>query len=297
MRSDADRETLSPRRNPELFAATIGGLGLTGIITEATIRLAPIASAWLDARRTAFHSLEEYFALAERAAAQSEHTVAWIDCLGGGGRGRGIFQQADWCADGALEPHSASGGLTVPFDAPGFALNGMTMRAFNELYFRLQAAGPARQRVHYAPFFYPLDALGHWNRLYGRRGFYQYQCVLPPRAAKEAAGEILSRIARARAGSFLAVIKTFGDVPARGLLSFARPGTTLALDFPNKGPQTLELMNALDAIVRAAEGALYPAKDARMPRALFESGYPDADRFKAFVDPAMSSDFWSRVTS
>jgi L-gulonolactone oxidase len=149
--------------------------------------------------------------------------------------------------------------------------------------------------VHYQPFFYPLDAIGHWNRIYGPRGFYQYQSVVPQAVAREATGEMLAAIAASGQGSFLAVLKTLGKQSSPGMLSFPMAGTTLALDFPNRGGPTLKLFERLDAIVRAAGGRLYAAKDARMPGSMFRETYPQWQAFQSFVDPKFSSGFWRRV--
>ena len=151
--------------------------------------------------------------------------------------------------------------------------------------------------IAYQPFFYPLDAIGQWNRIYGRHGMYQYQSVVPPGAAHDATKAMLKAISTPGEGSFLGVLKTFGDKPSPGLLSFPRAGTTLALDFPNRGASTLALMDRLDAIVREAGGRLYPAKDGRIPAAMFREGYPQLEAFRRHVDPHFSSHFWARVAS
>jgi L-gulonolactone oxidase len=143
---------------------------------------------------------------------------------------------------------------------------------------------------------FPLDAIAGWNRLYGRRGFYQYQCVLPPENAREGIAELLESVAAAGEGSFLAVLKTLGAQRSPGLLSFPMPGTTLALDFPNRGASTLALLDRLDTITQAAGGRIYPAKDGRMSPAMLAAGYPDLARFSSSVDPGFSSSFWRRVT-
>ena len=143
--------------------------------------------------------------------------------------------------------------------------------------------------MHYEPFFYPLDNLLEWNRMYGPRGFYQYQSVVPVAQGRDAVQAMLQAISQSGEGSFLAVLKTFGDRAAPGMLSFPAPGVTLALDFPNRGERTLRLFQRLDAIVTEAGGRLYPAKDARMPRAMFESGYPRLPEFLPFRDPGISS--------
>lgn len=296
MRSDGSVRFLTPDDPSGLFDATIGGLGLTGIITRVTLQLRPIASSNIDVQTIPFGNLDEFFALAAESSESHSYTVAWIDCLGSGAKlGRGIFTRAQHSPAGE-ERVRPGGGPSVPIDAPGFALNRWTLAAFNEMYYRL-AGRPRQATVSYDPFFYPLDAISDWNRLYGRRGFYQYQSVVPPRDAAAVTAEMLRRIAKAGQGSFLAVLKTFGDVASPGLLSFPMAGTTLALDFANSGAATLSLLDSLDAVVREAGGRLYPAKDGRLPAAMFTAGYPVLDRFKAHLDPGLSSTFWRRVTS
>jgi L-gulonolactone oxidase len=297
VRSDGELHELVPGGASGLFEATIGGLGLTGVITSVELQLAPIRSAFIEVERIPFPSVREFFALAADSAA-FEHTVAWIDCASGGAAlGRGMFQRARWLADGELAPHSDTALATVPVAAPELTLHPVTVRLFNALYWRLQKAGAPRQRMHYAPFFYPLDAIGRWNLLYGARGLYQYQCVVPPAATPGAVEELLRQIARMAAGSFLAVLKTLGSRRSPGLISFPMEGATLALDFPNRGADTLALLQRLDEIVAQAGGRLYAAKDGRMPAAMFKAGYPEWQRFARHVDPRFSSDFWRRVSA
>jgi FAD/FMN-containing dehydrogenase len=169
------------------------------------------------------------------------------------------------------------------------------LRLFNAAYYHRQMQGSRRQAVHYAPFFYPLDGVEHWNRMYGRNGFFQFQCAVPPVGARDALQQMLREIAGSGQGSFLAVLKEFGDLASPGLLSFPRPGATLALDFPNAGSATLRLLDRLEAIVMAAGGALYPAKDARMSGEAFRRSFPRLEEFAAHVDPQFSSSFWRRV--
>ena len=296
LRSDRGQVDVTAEEGSDLFRATVGGLGLTGVITSVELELAPISSAYLDVERIAFGHVRDFFRLAAESVESHEHTVAWIDCASSGaGLGRGIFQRARWLEDGDLTPHSESMTLTVPFETPGALLNALTVRAFNSLYYRLQKAGAARQRMHYAPFFYPLDKVRHWNRLYGGRGFYQYQCLVPPSVAEAATEELLREISRSGAASVLSVLKTLGATRSPGMLSFAREGTTLALDFANRGPPTLALLGRLDEIVRRAGGCLYPAKDGRMPAEMFRAGYPEWPGFARHVDPRFSSNFWRRV--
>jgi FAD/FMN-containing dehydrogenase len=182
--------------------------------------------------------------------------------------------------------------MTLPF--PIF--NPLTLRTFNGLYYHRQPHGEARSSVSYDTYFYPLDSLLEWNRIYGRRGFQQYQCVVPPEAARDATREILNTIAASGTGSFLAVLKRCGDIRSPGLLSFPREGTSLALDFPQRDEQNARLFSRLDAIVSAARGRLYPAKDAHMSGADFRAAYPQWQQLEKLRDPAMLSRFWERTT-
>ncbi|MEO3715565.1 FAD-binding oxidoreductase [Roseateles flavus] len=288
-RSDGTVLECSRALEPQCFAATVGGLGLTGVIVRAELQLRRVPGPWLDTHTQPFRGLDEFFALADGSEPAWEHSVAWIDCLTQSRGGvRGIFLRAN-PSTAQTGPQPAKGLRRLPVTPPVSLVNALTLRPFNAAYYRLQRhrAGSARQ--HYETFFYPLDGLMDWNRMYGPRGFYQYQSVVPPGTAREATEAMLQAIARSGEGSFLAVLKTFGARPSPGLLSFARPGTTLALDFPNRGERTARLFERLDAIVREAGGALYPAKDARMPRALFEAGFPRLNEFLQWRDPGMSS--------
>jgi len=291
LRSNGERLVCSPEQNAEWFAATVGGLGLTGLITRVDLQLIPVANAFMITKGWRFRSLDEFFALNAEAERTWPYTAAWIDCLSAGGRG--LLLAARHAPAQAALPAYRGRKRSFPFDPPLSLVNALSLRAFNALYYRQPL--PNGDLQHHEPYLYPLDAIENWNRIYGRRGFYQYQSVLPPEASREGVAEMLRRIARAGLGSFLAVLKTFGERPSLGMLSFPRPGATLALDFPNEGERTLKLFEELDAIVAANGGALYPAKDARMPAALFRQGYPNAERFRAFVDPEFSSSFWRRV--
>ncbi len=287
LKTDGTLLDCSPHTN--LFKATIGGMGLTGIILDAELQLRAIKSPWLTTDTVPYHSLDEFFELADASEQAWEHTVSWIDCLSGS-QARGIFLRANH-ADAAPAGNKAPSAkqLTMPLTPPLSLVNGLSLRPFNELYYRLQARKAGPSVAHYEPFSYPLDALQHWNRMYGPRGFYQYQCVVPRTNARDAIAALLDSIRHAGAGSFLAVLKTFGDRPAPGLLSFPMPGATLALDFPNKGSKTLQLFSVLDNIVREAGGRLYAAKDARMPADMFAAGYPNVPEFLTHRDPGISS--------
>ncbi|MBM3533680.1 MAG: FAD-binding oxidoreductase [Alphaproteobacteria bacterium] len=293
-RSDGRRIRCTQDEEAELFPATIGGLGLTGLIVSAELQLVPIEGAWLDVETIRFEDLGSFFALSTESDATHEYTVAWIDCLAqGSALGRGVFTRANHArASGGREPRAPR---RIPLTPPISPVNGWTLRAFNELYYRLPRA--PRSLQHYRTHLYPLDALRDWNRLYGPRGFLQHQCVVPATSAPEAMRAILGAIAEAGDGSMLAVLKMFGDMPGRGLLSFPRPGASLALDFPFRGPSTLALLDRLDRIVMGAGGAVYPAKDARMSGETFRRGFPDWQKLEATRDPKIMSAFWRRVTA
>lgn len=267
------------------FAATVGGLGLTGVIVEAELKLRRVSGPWLLVETLPYRDLLEFFDLADASEAGWEHTVAWVDCLNPAGRG--IFMRAN-PVDVPLQQPRARRARRVPFVPPLSLVNPLSLRAFNTAYYALKKTRSARVQ-HYETFFHPLDALQDWNRIYGPRGFYQYQCVLPRARGHAGVQALLDAAARAGMGSFLAVLKTFADRPSAGMLSFAQPGVTLALDFPNRGDATLKLFKTLDAIVADSGGRLYPAKDARMPRALFEAGYPRLQEFLPQRDPGISS--------
>jgi len=286
--------------SPEVFAATIGGMGLTGTILEATLRLRPVETGWIWQRTIVAPNL----AAAIDALDQGDsamYSVAWIDSVAKGSKlGRslvflGEHARLDELPDRGVAnrfPKVRPSHLTVPIDLPSFVLSRCNIRVFNELYFNLGARQAGHPFLVPADsFFFPLDGIGAWNRIYGRRGFVQHQCVLPIAAASDALAEMLGRVVARGDASFLAVLKKLG--PSNGLLSFPLPGYTLALDFP----VTRDLpgfLDELDRLVVAAGGRLYLAKDARQSRATFEAGYPALQRFR---DVRRSVDPTGRVRS
>jgi FAD/FMN-containing dehydrogenase len=299
-RSDGSQRVCSPDENAELFRATIGGLGLTGLISWVEIQLVSIASPFLQMERIRFRSLDEYLALERESSSDYEYTVSWIDCLRSGPT-RGLFQRANFADAGTAPASGSSAGssaraLRVPFDLPSFALHSAAVKLFNQSVFHLQRSDRISRVTHYAPYFYPLDGVRDWNRIYGKRGFYQYQFVVPSEA-EDAFREILARITSSRQGSFLVILKKFGKLASPGLMSFPREGLTLALDFPNRGQTTLDLLDGLDEFVQQAGGCVYPAKDARMSAASFQLYYPQWKAFSRHTDPQFSSSFWRRVTA
>ena len=297
LRSSGERLVCSSSQHSELFRATIGGLGLTGLIVWAEFQLNRIDGPNVDVERFRFSTLDEFYSLAETSDRDYEYTVAWLDCASSKA-GRGIFTRGNPAkSDNRRAKSSESARLRhVPVSAPSFILNQLTVRAMQSFYYRMQSLQTPKEVVHYEPFLFPLDAIANWNRIYGRRGFLQYQCVVPF-DAREAIEEILRRITRSDATAVLAVLKTFGDAKSPGMLSFPRPGVTLAVDFPNEGDRTLRLLDHLDEVTRAARGAVYPAKDARMSAESFQAYFPEWQSFAGYIDPKFSSSFWRRVTS
>ena len=295
VRSDGARFVCSPIENPDWFAATIGGMGLTGLISWAEIRLRPIVSRKIDYRGDKFHGIDEFFTLSQEA--HSEYTVAWIDCISTGRNfARGIFMRGDHShAPGPLH-RSKEAKLVFPFDLPAVALNRLSMAAFNTLYFHKQLGNSKVGPVDYEPFFYPLDSVLHWNRMYGRQGLLQFQNVLPHATGREGMLRILKEITKSGLASFLAVIKFFGDVPSVGMMSFPAPGVMLALDFPIRKHVSFDLVERLAQITLEHGVRMYSAKDARMTAEQYQAFYPQWQEFARYVDPGFDSAFWQRVT-
>ncbi|KFE54476.1 FAD-binding oxidoreductase [Pseudomonas syringae] len=296
LRHGEKAQICSPSENTRLFAASIGGLGLTGVINWADLQLMPIRASQIDSTVVRFANLGEFFSLSAELDHQHEYSVAWIDCLAkGANSGRGVFIVGDHARYGSLEVEHGSS-MKMPLTPPISLINNLSLRSFNSLYWNAHPKQRSAKRSAYTPFFYPLDRILHWNRIYGRKGFQQYQCVMPEANAEVAMAELLSAIADSGQGSFLAVLKRCGDIASPGLLSFPMPGTSLALDFPHNSELINGLFPRLDAIVRAAGGRLYPAKDAHMSGSDFRQAYPAWERLEALRDPSLMSRFWKRVT-
>lgn len=296
-RSDGQVLTCARDMNSDLFAATIGGMGLTGLITQVTLQLMPVACAQMLQETIHFDGLDRFFSIAAQSDATHDYTVAWIDALASGAAfGRGVFFRANH-APASDQPQSRPRrSLSFPFTPPVPLINGLTLRAFNGLYRAMQPRSPEPRRIGYRPFFYPLDRIRNWNRAYGPRGLRQFQCAIPMPHARIAVEEMLRRTLASGETSFLTVLKLFGDVPSPGMMSFPLAGATLTLDFPYRGPRTDTLLAELDAITLAAGGRVNPYKDARMSPATFEASFPHWRDFAAHIDPGFSSSFWRRVT-
>jgi decaprenylphospho-beta-D-ribofuranose 2-oxidase len=253
-----------PDRERELFLATLGGMGLTGLIVDVTLRLRRVESPWIVLETQGMASLDAMLEGLRLSATHWPYTVGWIDCLArGADLGRGILMRGRHATqvEAGMRRAPRALPLRVPFDAPEWLLNPLFMRWFNRLYAWSHGTALRRRVVPYDAFFYPLDAVGQWNRLYGRRGFLQYQCVLPRAAGPRPVAVLLERLGVAGAASFLAVIKDCGPA-SDAYLSFPMEGTTLALDLPNRGAVTEALVHDLNATVIEHGGRVYLAKDA-----------------------------------
>jgi FAD/FMN-containing dehydrogenase len=289
MRNDGSIIACSPQENADFFAITVGGMGLTGIILNATFRLRKIGTAYIRKETVRAANLEEIMDGFE-ASNDWTYSVAWIDCLARGDHmGRSIMMRGEHAATGELvnpthkhAPLKPRRGLQldVPFTFPNFALNHWTMQAFNLAYYNKCRPGVHKSIVDYNTFFYPLDAIDNWNRIYGKRGFTQYQFVIPKAAGCEGMRRILKRITESGLGSFLAVLKLFGE--QESFMSFPMAGYTLALDFPIS-LKAMDLFKELDAMVADYGGRLYLAKDSRMDAAMFEKTYPNTAEFRQAI--------------
>ncbi len=294
-RSDGSYTECSRDENPRLFRATLGGLGLTGVIAWATIKLKKVTSSFLEVNNRRFAALEEYFDLVSESQAY-ESTVAWVDCSAKGAElGRGVFERANHVEEASIRvgkrPFAASVFMTPPFSL----INKLSVPIFNKLKYAVAPRSWTNASRHYEKFFYPLDGIRNWNRLYGPRGFYQFQCVIPTEDGERGLRLLLETIQQSGNGSFLVVLKTFGDIPSEGMLSFPRPGVTLAIDFANRGQSTVSLFRDLERIVLDLGGALYPAKDALMSTEALRRLTDDWDAFHAERDPGIGSDFARRL--
>lgn len=292
LKSNGTRLLCSSEHNSDLYKATIGGLGLTGLITWAEIELKSIKNSYLNVEYIKFNHINDFFQLNKSSEKHFTYTVAWLDCASDGrALGRGIFMRANHNEQEISLPSSRRS-FSIPCYFPNFFLNRYSIKAFNGLYYHKHKS-IKNALLHYQFFFFQLDAIHNWNRIYGKRGFLQYQCIVPE--DKSIINDLLKRIVKSNQGSFLSVLKTFGTVDSPGFLSFPKQGVTLAFDFPNRGQKTLSLLAELDVIVMKNNGRVYPAKDARMSSEAFKSYYPNWADFLKHKDIKFNSNFWRRV--
>ncbi len=286
LRTDGEIIKCGPDCREGWFSATVGGVGLTGLILTAELQLRPVSSPWLDTETIPFSCLKEFLQLADSSETDWEYTVSWIDCLSVGVRG--LFTRGNHAGSSGLQ-EPATRFKSMPFEPPFSMVNKLSLRMFNAAYYQLGKWRVGKASEHYKHFFYPLDSILGWNKMYGPKGFFQYQCVIPRGEAESAIQELLNVISSERRGSFLTVLKAFGNRESLGKLSFARSGVTLAMDFPNEGNRTKEVFKQLDSIVAETGGRIYLAKDARMSRDFFENSYPELTSFLPYRDPGISS--------
>jgi decaprenylphospho-beta-D-ribofuranose 2-oxidase len=291
MLADGEVVTCSKEATPNLFKATCGGQGLTGIILDAKIYLKKINSQYINQTTIKTKNLKETFKAFEEYQ-DRPYSVAWIDCLAKGNKiGKCLLMVGDFRDDGKLD-YKVKRQKNIPFNFPSFVLNNWSVRVFNWLYYRKVKQRISKQIVDIDTFFYPLDAIGHWNHIYGKNGFTQYQFILPKELSYKGLEEILSAISKSGKGSFLAVLKLYGKANDN-YLSFPMEGYSLALDFKiEKG--LFDLLNKLDEIVVKYKGRIYLAKDARVSQETFEKGYPKIESFRQYrKENKMDSKFQS----
>ena len=274
----------SPDQNPALFRASIGGGGLTGIISRVALSLAPAPSARIDVKETRMANIDAFLEAFEAASGRHAFSVGWIDAMARGpALGRGILELGDFAeAEAEMAPLPARRRRRVPFAFPGFALSGPSVRLFNRHYLNRIPLEGRQRTIPLDAFLYPLDALLDWNLIYGRRGLRQFQCVLPEEQARAGMVKLLQAIADSRRASFLAVLKRLGG-SGRGHLSFPREGYTLALDFPNRA-RTAALFERLEAITLEHGGRIYLAKDSLLSAAGFGAMYPELPAFREVLE-------------
>lgn len=296
-RSDLSEPLIcSANENQPLFSATIGGLGLTGIITAAELQLIPVKSSFIDTRQYRFANIQEFFQLSIDLDPKHEYSVAWIDCVAkGNALGRGIYFVGDHATTGSINSVIKKS-LNLAFTPPFSLINQLSLKIFNQMYFQTHPTSHDLKKVYFDTFFYPLDRIQQWNRIYGPKGFQQYQCVIPEANAEDAIKDIITIIAKSGHGSFLVVLKRCGNLVSPGLLSFPLPGISLALDFPEQGNKNKALFQKLDQILRVSLGRIYPAKDAHMSGEDFRKAYPQWEALEKMRDPILLSHFWQRVT-
>lgn len=271
-------KTCSRSENVELFHATCGGMGLTGVITQVSFYLKPVQSQWIEQTTIKTANLKQTFEAFEQCQ-DSPYSVAWIDCLAKGeSLGRSLLMIGDFAQNGDLR-YQPKKTLTVPLEFPSFVLNSYSVKAFNTLYYNNAAKVESQQRVGIDGFFYPLDAIHHWNRIYGKHGFVQFQFILPKEVSFDGLEAVLKRISQSGMGSFLAVLKLYG-AENHNWLSFPMEGHSLALDFKMQSGLVDFIRELTDQVVELG-GRVYLAKDALLTREQFEQSYPKVEQFRA----------------
>jgi FAD/FMN-containing dehydrogenase len=296
LRSDGSRNICSAAQNAELYHATIGGMGLTGVITWIELQLMKVASPDVMQEAIALESLDDFFNLAPASDESHDYSVAWIDSLARGKQlGRGVLLRANHADHQTRIQQRPKALFSVPFMPPISLINTISLTLFNKAYRWNALAKKGETPVGYRSFFFPLDAVNHWNRIYGPGGLRQHQSILPMAVAKNNVRALIEETHKAGHGSFLTVLKLFADRPQAGMMSFPRHGVTLTLDFPYRGKKTDILLDQLDRITIQAGGRVNPYKDAHMSAETFAASYPETTKFKDFMDPMARSRFSQRT--
>ncbi len=288
--------TCSSKNNEEKYTATIGGLGLTGLIISAKIKLIKIENDLIDSNSIKFYSLDEFFELNSKLEISNDYTVSWIDINLKTKNLRGVFHIGNHSSkvENYKSKNNKNISITFPFVQRFSLVNNLTISLLNNFYFLINKSDTPKKQ-HYRSFFFPLDIIKNWNRAYGNKGFYQYQFVVPIHNSKKVMEEVINLISFYKQRPVLSVLKTFGKIESEGLLSFPQEGLTLAMDFQNKGAGTLQMLKDLDQIIIKNEGKVYIAKDCRMDKKSFANFYSNFDEFSKYIDPNFSSTFLERI--
>ena len=297
LRSNGEILNCSLNENNEMFKATIGGLGLTGVILSAKIKLLKITSQFISAETIRYSSLTTFFEINKEKEINNEYTVSWIDFTSGNlNEIKGVFHSGNHTKQENLSElkFKKEISLSIPLQPPISLINNFTINILNSTYYLLNK-NSSNKFQHYSKFFFPLDFIKNWNRAYGKNGFFQYQFVVPTESAENVIKKTIKEFKNFNQKPVLGVLKTFGNIEPLGILSFPRKGTTLAIDLQNKGKNTLELLNKLDEVIVDFGGRIYPAKDCRMSKFVFQKGYKEFQLFEKFIDPKFSSSFFNRI--
>ena len=298
LRSNGEVKFCSPNKNQEYFYSTIGGLGLTGLILKAKIKLIKVESSYLQTQTFRYHSLEEFFNLNEKMENHNAYTVSWVDVNFNKNNIRGVYHVGNHDKeDKRIFNKSKSNkeiNLRLPFPPYISLVNNFTIKILNNGYYFLNRNSNLTSQ-YYKKFFFPLDALRNWNKAYGRKGFYQYQFVVKKSFAYEVIEEVIKILKMYNQKPVLGVLKTFGKVKSVGMLSFPTEGVTLAIDIQNKGIKTLKMLDDLDSVITSCGGRVYPAKDSRMSYSTFLTSFQKFEKFENYIDPLFNSSFLSRM--
>ena len=295
IRSDGEILKCDRNVNSDLFYATIGGFGMTGVILSAKINLKKISTTSLRIKKIYFNDLSEFLFLSDLSEQNDEFTVGWIDSLNKN-KNQGIFSSANWVSSNLMGLQKIERkSLVIPSKLSFNFVNTPFVKFFNWAYLRKSKVSRSEEIQHFTNFLYPLDSIANWNLIYGKKGFYQYQCVIPFKSRLEGLNALLSEIKKFDIGSFLTVIKTFSKIKSLGMMSFPIHGATIALDFPNYDSKIDTLFANLDSIVSEHDGRVYLAKDAKLNMALFRKMYPNYEGFLKFRDLNISSNLSRRL--